>query len=299
MDKGGPLLPVRIAARDMVRYDADANLILFAGDSQCALVSGEPNAVENYTLKAPRIAIELLDDKEMQAIAATTDLKHLRADGGGVTLRMTTTTQAGATAAAPGAQAITGAEMTCRECDFNPTPGQGTFEALGPGTILLNNAGAAAQTEGAFPTGDRPYYAGLKGFDTLKYHVDESIVADGHVQDMLFDYFPVIAGNVDLEQRIHVEASHVEIALIKKPTGGLELGSVRATGHVSYRDKKIDLKASGLSYDHNTQWMEMWSETDEPCYINGIPTTTIKFNLKTGVLSEAEIKGPGSVPLGL
>ena len=75
----------------------------------------------------------------------------------------------------------------------------------------------------------------------------------------------VIEGDADLKGHIQVEASHVEIALIKQPSGELELGTIKATGNVIYRDGTNTLVASAVQYDHTTQWMEMWSETDQPC----------------------------------
>lgn len=298
LDTMGQVMPVQISAQDMARYEAEAKYILFSGQSQCTLEREEPNTVEHYTLIAPRITVELYDEKEMQAIAAHTDLKHMRADGGAVKLRMTVQAETADVAEDLDGKTITGVEMTCRECDYSPIPKQELFEALGPGQILLNNANPITDPNQTLKVGDRPYYAGLQNFDTLRYHIAENrIVADGNVQDMQFDYFPVVDGRVDMDQRIQGEARHVEIELVKTEAGKLELGTITALGNVSYRDKKHNLYASGLSYDHTAQWMTMWSETDEPCYINGVPTTSIRFNLKTGEVLDAAITEPGSIPV--
>ncbi len=285
------LIPVQVTAQERAGYSDTANQIMFQGDCSCTLREQDANTVRQYTLEAPRLTIDLLDDKDRDTIAATTDLKCVRADGGGVSLRIISAqtsdrvpsetdlfNQAG--------KPIVGAEMLCEQCDYHAIPGQELITATGPGEIRLNNSQAQV-TSGA----GRPCYAFLRHFQDLRYNIqDNRIVADAGSQQMLFDYFPVVDGRY--ERHIKAQAEHLEILLIKTGTGEIDLANLIATGNVSYEDTRHQFTANGLSYDHSHYTMEMWGRENQPCYANGVPVKRIQFNLKTGQLN-TELPGSG------
>jgi hypothetical protein len=292
---GSRVVPVTVSAQGVARYEAEANRILLSGGSRCTLLKEDPNAVEQFTLEAPRMAIELLDEAEktQKAIAATNDIKHLRAEGGQVMMRMTARMPEGGGDASTGLNVVTGVEMTCRECDYSPAMGKEFFEALGPGDIFINNA--IPQTANPLSPGDRPYYAALRGFETLKYHIAENrIVADGQDRQMLFQYLPLV--NNQVEQRIRAQANHVELTLSQDEKGSLVLERVNAIGDVFYEDGEHTLFAYWLLYDNETKWMELRGEGDQPCYVDGVPYGKIEFNLDTNQL-KTDIPRSGSVIL--
>lgn len=279
----------------MARYEAEANRILLSGGSQCTLVSEDPNTRERFTLKAPRMAIELPDEAEkaQQAIAATSDIKHLRAEGGKVELHMTAQLPERDTRDPLDLNVVTSVTMNCRECDYSPGGSTEVFEALGPGDILINNA--SPQLANHLAAGDSPYYAWLRNFETLRYNITENrIIADGQTGQMLFQYLPLVNGKVD--QHIRAQANHVELTLVKDEKGSLVLDTVQATGDVFFEDGDHTLFAHWLFYNNETQWMEMRGEGDQLCYFDGVPYDKIRFNLGTNQL-ETEIPRSGSVIL--
>lgn len=291
LSSDGRIMPTTVSA-DVARHEAQANRILLSGDSRCTLVKPDPNIVERYALKAPRIAIDLVDDddKEMQAITAKTRFKHMRADGGNVDLIVTKALPASGSDAVATEDLVSGVQMTCRECDYSRLSGREAFEALGPGQILLNNARGRPHPGQEASDSGQPFYAGLKDFEMLRYDIAENrIVAEGLNTPMVFHYFPIVDGQTD--QNIKAHADHVVITLNKDD---LDLESLVATGEVSYEDDRNQLHASGLSYDHKTQWIKMWSETDQPCFANGNPVTGIEFNLKTGEM-KSTLPAMGSI----
>lgn len=295
---GPRVVPVTVSAQGVARYEAEANRILLSGGSQCTLVSEDPNTLERFTLKAPRMAIELPDeaDKAQQVIATTDEIKHLRAEGGKVELHMTAQVPERNSLDPLDPSVVTGVTMNCRECDYSPGGGQEVFEALGPGDILINNA--SPQLANHLAAGDSPYYASMREFETLRYHITENrIVADGQASQMLFQYFPLVNGKVD--QHIEAQANHVEITLVKVVKGeeeSLVLDTVQATGDVFFEDGEHTLFAHWLFYDSQTQWMELRGEGDQLCYFDGVPYDKIRFNLATNQL-ETEIPRSGSVIL--
>jgi len=289
------MVPVAVSAQGMARYEAEANRILFSGGARCTLIREDPNSIEEFTLEAPRMAIDLPEEAEktQQAIAATKDVKHLRAEGGQVVMRMTARMPEGGADAPADLNVVTGVEMTCRECDYSPAGGNEFFEALGPGDIIINNA--IPQAVNPLSAGDRPYYAWLRDFDTLKYNItDNHIIADGHDRQMLFQYLPLVNDQVD--QRIRAQANHVELTLAKDEKGSLVLERVSATGDVFYEDGDHTLFAYWLLYDNETKWMELRGEGDQPCYVDGVPYGKIEFNLETNQL-KTDIPRSGSVIL--
>jgi hypothetical protein len=109
---------------------------------------------------------------------------------------------------------------------------------------------------------------------------------------MLFDYMPVVDGRP--AKQIKAQATDIEITLVKNADDSLELATVTALGDVFFDDENNQLSAHRMSYDHRTHQMEMQSDPNDFCYVNGIAVSYIQFNLKTGEL-KTDVSSPGSV----
>ncbi|MCP4449898.1 MAG: hypothetical protein GY809_00435, partial [Planctomycetes bacterium] len=280
----GRLIPINVKAQKYGRFDANENCIVFTDECECVLQKHDANdVIEEYRLEAPKIRIELVDEKDTQAIAARRDLKHIEAVGGDVTLGIFTRVRGASlvpTQFTPATgELLAGAEMTCDsfECDPN-RKGHEIFTATGPGTIMLNNAKAALG--GSSGPKKEPYYASLRGFETMKYYVaDNLIVADTEDPNFLFfNYFPV--GD---DPNMEGQAKHVEIHLVKTETGQTEMGTLTATGNVSVSHGSFQFTGGFLSYNHDTMHLIIRpGEAGQVCTANGMSYPGIEYNLTTG-----------------
>jgi hypothetical protein len=295
----GRLIPINVKAQKFGRFDANDNSIVFTGECECILQKHDANdVIEEYRLEAPKICIELVDEKDAQAIAARQDLKHIEAVGGGVTLGIFTRVKDAnvvppAFAPATG-ELLAGAEMTCDsfECDPN-RKGHEIFTATGPGTIFLNNAKAVLG--GSSNKKKEPYYASLRGFETMKYYVaDNLIVADAQDPNFLmFSYFPV--GD---DPNMEGQANHVEIHLVKTEAGRTEMGTLTATGNVSVTHGPNQFTGGLLSYSHDTMRLIIQpGEAGQRCMVNGTAYPGIDYNLTTGELKTSLSNNLSVLPL--
>ncbi len=289
METQGHLIPINVTARKYGQFDANDNSIVFTDQCECLLQKREPNnVVEEYRLEAPKIRMEFVDDKEGQAIAATQDLKHIEAVGGGVTLGIFTRVSDANSLSGPFQTAVgellAGAEMICQSFECDPNKGHEIFTATGPGTIILNNAKAVLG--GASEKKKEPYYAALQGFETMAYYVaDNKIVADTHDPNvpLQFQYVPVT--NDPNASDMEGQANHIEIHLVKTKAGQTEMSTLRATGNVSVTHGQHQFTGGELYYSHKTMALMIRSGKDgQTCTIDGMPLPGIDYNLTTGQL---------------
>jgi hypothetical protein len=285
LDARGHLIPINVTAQKYGQFDANDHSIVFTDDCTCILQKHDANnVVEEFRLDAPKIRIELVDEKDAQAIASRQDLKHIEAVGGGVTLGIFTRVSEASTLPATFSPAtgelLAGAEMTCESFEFDPSKGREVFTAKGPGIVMLNNAKAVP--DGSSDKKKEPYYASLKGFETMKYYVaDNLIVAD--TQDpnvLLFKYVPV-----GEDPNMEGQANHVEIHLVKTEAGQTEMGTLTATGNVSMSHGQNQFTGGFLSYSHDTMRLIIRpGEAAQVCTVNGMSYPGIDYNLSTGEL---------------
>ncbi len=297
------LVPIMVTAQKSGTYQAQSDRIVFEGDCLCTLMRKDPNVIDRYSLEAQTIGIDLVDNKDSQAIASANDLKHMEAYGGIVKLGIYTRARPDVNEprlpqASQTNELLAGAELECQRFECDPNSGQEVFTATGPGNIRFNNA----QGAGELGPHQRAYCAFLDGFETLQFFVAENrIVALASENRMQFEYFPIIDGQTS-QRVIKAAAKYVEIELIKTYTGKLGLSRLTAIGDVSYeddnkeREEKQLFTADGVSYNHRLATLRMWSDMNEPCMVNGMSVPGIQYNLETNDL-QTELLGPVMIPL--
>jgi hypothetical protein len=298
------LVPVKVTAQEYGTYQAQSDRIVFEGDCLCTLMREDPNVIDRYSLEAQTIGIDLAENKDSQAIASVRDVRHMEAYGGIVKLAIYTrarpdVNEPHSIIESQTGELLAGADLECQRFECDPNSGQDIFTATGPGDIRFNNAKAQGTGEGGAQ--EKACYAFLKGFETLQFFVAESrIVALASDNSMQFEYFPIVEGQTS-QRKIYAEAKYIEIELIKTYSGKLEMGRLTATGDVYYEDDGKDQKdkqlftADGLAYDHRLATLRMWSDTDEPCMVNGMSVPGIQYNLRNNDL-KFELVGPVIIP---
>ena len=267
------------------RRDQFPKAITLSGN---VLIHVTPESGSSYSLEAQTISIDLADHKDSQAISLAGDLRHMEAHGGTVKLGIYTRARAhvnefGSAGESQTSGILVGAELECQRIVYDPNSGQGVFTATGPGKIRYNNA--QSQGTGKLGAQQRPCYAFLDGFETLKFLVAENRIVLSSDNRMQFEYFPIVDGQT--KERIYAEAKHVEIGLSKTQAGKLDLGTLTARGDVYYeaddkdREDKLSCTANSISYDHRLATVTMWGDMNEPCMVNGMSVKGIQYNLKT------------------
>lgn len=305
------LVPIKVTAQDYGTYETQPGHVLLQGDCRCTLLRQDPNVTYHHALEAQAIGLDLAENKDGQTIAARRDLKHMEAYGG--TVRLGIYTRARPEVNEPGllelqsADLLAGAEIECQRVEYDPNAGQarrrqgyegqGVFTATGPGIIWFNNT-KTRSTDSVGPQ-DKPCYAYLDNFETLQYFVAENrIVAHAQGNHMQFKYFPRENGKTG--PAIHAQTKSVDIELFKTHAGDLDLSRLTATGDIHCKDSAsgMTFTGDGVAYDHRQASLRLWSDTDKPCTVNGLPFEgSILYNLETGE-GNFDISGPGviSVP---
>jgi hypothetical protein len=139
----------------------------------------------------------------------------------------------------------------------------------------------------------QPCYAVLRGFDTLKYHLDsDHLIADSELGQMLIDYFPAVEG--EYSEQIEAGASHIEAVLYETRDKKLELSTLSATDGISYREKDRQFAGSKLFYRAEESLMTILGDETQPCLYNGAHVDQIEYNLKTDRV-KTRITGPGQL----
>ena len=295
----GPV-PVTVDAQKQARFLAASNQIVFEGDSRCMMLREDPNVLVQYMLLSEQITVDIPADTNDRSSAPAIGIKHLTATGDVV--RLATTKTAKAEGAFAGqikdsntAKLLGGVELKCSRFDYDTA--LQLFLATGPGVIKLDNSKAQAPNEAAGRLSlQRPCWAVLDGFDTLKYFIRENrIVADAGSQEKLrMDYIPALDGQY--EEHISVKATHVDALFYELSSGQMELATLTAAGGIEYEDKKNEFFGSELFYDHKTGFVTVKGDKSTPCYYNGVPVGRIKMDIKTGRV-EADIIGPGNIQM--
>jgi hypothetical protein len=284
---GAAALPMTIVARESVRFEAAANQVLFDGDCRVALWQSEPNAVQEYTLTAPRLVLDIVEDPNGPK-GKTVRARKLVTEGGPAALRILR----------QGPDRLLGwTRLDAAQLQYEAESPQ--FTAAGPGEIWVRNDEFlnAKADPNQFSLG-RPCVARLTNFDTLKYFAATNrIIAEDDAQQLLLDYFPLTDGQYD-GRHTRAMVGHVEALLREVIKGRLELASLAATQGIEYEyndaTRGLSFVGSSLLYDYAESLVAVRGDAEQPCYLNGALVDQIDLNLKTGRI-QAEIPAPSVV----
>jgi hypothetical protein len=286
-DSNQPALPVTVTSQQQVRFLAASNQAVFEGDCRCEMIQTDPNFEQQYTLLAPKLTIDLIEDANDRSSELTPGIKHFTADGGLVRLQ---------SIKKAGGKLLSGVVLESRKFDYDP--GIGLFVATAPGIMTMDNSKippSTAQT-GKFSL-RRPCYAVVREFETLKYFIQENrIVADAPSDTLIIDYFPVVNGKVQFDRHAVVTTPHLQADLIETASGQLKLSTLSATGGITYQDQDKQFDGSTLFYDADKSLVTVHGDELWPCHYNGAPVDAIEWDLKTDKV-KAEIVGPAILQL--
>ncbi len=285
------IVPVKVTAQKKANFLPVLNQAIFEGDVLCTMLRKKPNFQQKYRLSAPKLTVDLSKDKQSQA-----DIEHLTASGEVVQLD---------TSKWAGEELLGFTKLRCLKFDYDT--GQQIFLATGPGVIAADNSKIAEPERevGKFSL-QRPCYAVVRNFDTLKYFSETNlIIADTKREQILIDYFPIVQGQYG--RQVSATTSHIEAVLCETASGRSELSTLSATGGVTYEEegkkkiwgkrRDIQFVGSEMFYDANKSIITAWGDDLQPCFLNGALAPGIEYNLKTGKI-KTKITGPGMLQAG-
>jgi hypothetical protein len=282
-DPNKPPLPVMVTAQQQVSFLPDSNQAVFEGNCRAEMIQTDPNFLQQYTLLAPKLTIDLIEDTNDRTSASTPGIEHFTADGGLVRLVSKKTA---------GRKQLGGIQLESRKFDYDPAAG--LFVAAGPGIITMDNSKIFPSTTetGKFSL-SKPCYAVVREFETLKYFIQQNrIVADAPAEEgLIIDYFPVVDNKIQFDRQATVTTPHIEADLIKTASGQSKLSTLSATGGIVYEDQDKLFEGSTLFYDAGKSLVTVKGDQLRPCYYNGAPVDEIEWDLKTDKV-KAEIVGP-------
>jgi hypothetical protein len=286
--EGKPVaVPVTITAQEKAEFLPKLNQVIFEGNVLCTMLRDNTNFQQKYTLSTPKLTVDLSKDKQSRA-----DIKHLTASGKVVQLD---------TSKWAGEELLGFTKLKCLKFDYDAA--QQMFLATGSGVIAVDNSKIAetGKKAGKFSL-QRPCYAVVRNFDTLKYLTEaDIIIADAGSEQILIDYFPVIKGQSG--QQTSATSNHIEAVLYETSSGQTELSTLSAKGGITYEEerakkgKTIQFVGSEMFYDGSKSMITAWGDESQPCFLNGALAPGIEYDLKTDRI-KTKITGPSMLQMG-
>ena len=277
-------VPVKVTAQEKAVFLPASDEVIFEGNCVCtADVPADSGARQRYKLSAPRLTVDLSKSKTDRLSAM--GFRHITGDGGIVKFATVKTEQS---------RLIAGVEMKCQKFDYDSA--ERIFTAAGPGLIKVDNSNIVPRRSRLNRISlQRPCYALMRNFDTLRYLLDDNkIVASGASHSIDINYFPIVDGQYD--QQITASAADIEAGLIENSAGRTELSTLSAAGGVTYSDDDVQFTGSEFFYDADNSLVTAWGSEQEFCYLNGTAVDGLEYNLKTGK-AKAKIVAPGALQI--
>jgi hypothetical protein len=276
-------VPVKVTSQEKAVFLPVSDEVIFEGNCVCtAEVPTDSDARQRYKLSAPRLTVDLSRSETDRFSAA--GLRHITGNGGIVKFAAVKTGQG---------RLIAGVELKCQKFDYDSA--ERIFTAAGPGLIKVDNSNIAPRRSGLGRISlQRPCYALMRNFDSLRYLLDDNkVIASGASHNIDIDYFPLFDGQYS--QQITASAADIEADLIKTAAGRAELSTLSAAGGVTYNDDDVQFTGSDFFYDADSSLVTAWGGGQQVCYLNGAAVDGIEYDLKSGN-AKAKIVGPGALP---
>jgi hypothetical protein len=280
------VVPVTITTQKKAQFLPAANQALFEGGCVCTMLKEDPNGQQKYTLSAPKLTVDLAEQKDEPLSSMASKIEHLAADGPTARLSIVKMEKQ---------ELLGGFELKCAAIDYDANdPNKHFFLATGPGIVKVDNSKVSEpnQDAGRFSM-RRKSYSIVENFDTLKYFVDtDQIIAEAGGQGVVVNYFPIVDGKYD--RHITITAGHIIGNLMESATGQTELSTLNAMNGVTYEEDDMEFAGSKLFYDVVNSVIKVQGDDSQPSIFNGSLVDEIEYDLKTRN-AKFQIVGPGTL----
>jgi hypothetical protein len=240
---------------------------------------------EQYTLKAPRITVNLFQ-QDMLSSDMPTNVDSIFADGGIVRLSTIKKNQG---------ELLGGIELKCNRFDYFAQ--EQYLVASGPGVINVDNSKAkeSEKNTNSFSL-QRRCYARVENFDTLTYFLESNwIVAKAGVHQMFLGYVPVL-NDGQSGQPTRAYTGIVEAYLYKTVDERLDIKNLKAQQGVIFESEDIQFEGSEMLYNAEDSLVLVRGNESTPCFLNSASVDGIEYDLKTGKV-KAKVVAPGMFQL--
>jgi hypothetical protein len=277
------VVPITIITQKKAQFLPTANQAQFEGGCVFTMLREEPNGQQKYTLSAPKITVDLAEQKDEPRSSMANKIEHLAAAG--PTARLSIVKMAEQ-------EILGGFEIECADIDYDAK--QQLFLATGPGEVRVDNTKVPEPNEDAGRFGmRRKSYSIVQSFETLQYFVEtDQVIAKAGGQGVVVHYFPIVGGKYD--RHITITSSHIEAFLYETADGQTELSTLNATDGVTYVEDDMEFKGSKLFYDAVKAKITVEGDDSQPCIFNGSLVDKIEYDLKTG-RKKFQLVGPGTL----
>jgi len=279
--------PVRVTAQKEARFLPASNKIVFEGSVVCRTVQMEPNSRQEYEISGPTLTLDLQSagSTSDKSAVASFEIEHLLVGGG--TVRLSAVRKSGR-------KVLSGVEIKGQSFEYDPA--EQVFEVDGPGVVKAYNSSVVSEpnshTEGLRLK--NPYWVVIQHFASLKFFAAQNRISAEAIEGSSLDitYVPVVNGRYG--GAVQITAGRIEALLSENERGQRGVSLVKASNGVTVKDGDRNLVGSSLSYESKTSMIFIEGDVSRPCFVNGVPADSIKYNLVTGQVS-AEIVAPGGL----
>ena len=282
------IIPLVVTANKMTKFSPKSNQIIFEGNCLCQMARADEDILQQYTLVAPKLIVELESEQisEKHTLADVAKITALADDGS--TARLSSVRW-------QGDEFLGGIELKCPRFEYDAR--EQMFLANGPGVIKADNSKIPQPQKqvGRFSM-QKPCYAVVRNFEQLKYYLQtERIVADNPRERIYIDYFPITDQQ---SEQVTMTAGHIEADLVETTAGRYRLWTLLAKDGISFQDRGRLFEASELLYDDQKDLVLAKGSDAMPAYFNGIMFDGIEYDLATEQVRKVQIQGPGFFKIG-
>jgi hypothetical protein len=276
-------VPLVVTSNKLAKFSPKSSQITFEGDCVCRMVRPELDVLQEYTLSAPKLIVDL-EDEELSSKRALADVGRITAvsdDGAGSRL---------SSVKRDGDKFLGGIELKCPRFEYDAR--EQMFVATGPGVIKADNSKIPQPRKdvGRFSM-QKPCYAIVRNFEQLRYYLrTERIIADNPAERIYIDYFPITDQK---PEQVTMTAGRIEADLVETAAGRYRLWTLHAKDGISFQDRDKVFEASELLYDDQRDVVWAKGSDSMPAYFNGIMFDGIEYDLATEEVKKVEIRGPG------
>ena len=285
-----PWLPITITADGNAEFLAGAdrkiNQVVFKENVTAARVTETPLYTQRDEFHGDRLTVDIAKNP-----AGSVDISKITFAEGRVS---------GQSTKMRGGEKLFHVRMWCEEMSFSRS--DNLIVAAGPGKIEMDNS--KAEPAGSGNTGvnfQRPCYALIEGFDTIRWDFDaQQILADGDKDTMQLAYVPLVEGQV--EKYIYASSIQFLASFLTDSIGRTALGRVYTDKGITYTEKAgnntdiiHEMIGQTLEYDamSDVGWLTITGSETMPVMLDKARVPAIRYNVNTGQIQTSLSRSPG------
>ena len=284
-------VPVVITARDSAEFDSAKNQVVLKGGVAGKMVENKTVYTEISDFTGDELIVDLTTKDKRAANIKHITLKSFGRDSNLTTQRLSDT------------QRLLAVLLTCQQMDYDAINGVIIASGSPNSQIQIDNSNAPVQesAEKKKVSLQRPSYALIKQFDTLKWYLkDNRVEADGDRYRLYASYMPVkldpaTGKMVSADEPTRFNAGRIEATFTSLPNNKTEISTVTASNGISYEDQKYQFEGGDLFYETGTSFVRINGSKGFNCMLNGATVDNIEYNLETGKATTEVGHTPGVI----